>query len=372
MPGGKLKVLALMLCLAGGLAHGAAVVDPAAARRAITQASVVAADAELAGFARAGNVTALASALDRIAIHPALDDVEREWLLDQGLHELARLAPTPEARVTVARLALRPPTVFTQADPEHGAHVTPLYDVGATARFVMRSWERAGARELALADLRAGRGAAVARFAATSGGTRDPVRAGIVDAFQEAPERLIELQRAPILSAIALGRRVDELALVLAERLADAELLELVIGNADAPVALAAVEAVPRTFHRQAALELLASATRRAEIGSAAMLAIGGLAKDDGAARDLLFSAIEDPELGASAAAALAGLSDPGVAAELGRRLRASRSESSRRLYALALRLDPGLAAREELRRFAATRTGSGELQREVQLWLRR
>lgn len=372
MPGRKLFVAALALGLAGAAAHAATVVDPGTARRAITQGPVVAADAELAELARAGRVSDLAGRLDRIAAHPALDPVAREWLLDQGLHELARLAPTPAARATVARLALRPLVVYSKVDPDHGDRTTPIYDVGATARFTMRAWERAGARDLALADLRGARGAVVQRFAATRGGARDPVRAGIVDAFREAPERLIELQRAPILSAIAVGQRVDELALVLALRLADAELLELVIGNADAPVALAAVVAVPRTFNRQTALELLAIATRRAEIGSAAVLAIGELAKDDGAARNLLFEMIEDAELGASAAAALGGLADPAVSAELGRRLRASRTESSRRLYALALRLDPGDAAREELRRFAATRTGSAQLQREVQQWLRR
>jgi hypothetical protein len=65
------------------------------------------------------------------------------------VHALARSAPTPAARDTVARLARRQPRVYTRIDPDHGDRITPLYDAGATARFVLRQWDRAAAREAA-------------------------------------------------------------------------------------------------------------------------------------------------------------------------------------------------------------------------------
>src|ERR1700741_5511179 len=109
MSGGNLRILVCVLCLAGSAARGAPGVHPATARRAVTQAPVVAVDAEFAELARAGQPSEIAVRLDRIAANPALDAIAREWLLGQGLHELARLTPTPGARVTVSRLALRAP-----------------------------------------------------------------------------------------------------------------------------------------------------------------------------------------------------------------------------------------------------------------------
>jgi hypothetical protein len=171
---------------------------------------------------------------------------------------------------------------------------------------------------------------------------------------------------------MSAGRRADELALVLARRLADAEIATLLIGHADARVALDAIRALPAAFDTQTALGLLADASRRAEIASAATLAIGALAAQDGAARSFLYGKVDDAELGPSAAAALASIGDPAVAAEIGRRLRTTSLESSRRLFVLALKLDGGTAAREELRQFAATRQGSAQLRAEVQQWLER
>jgi hypothetical protein len=198
------------------------------------------------------------------------------------------------------------------------------------------------------------------------------VREGIAEAFAAAPLAQIATQRAAILAAITRGATVDELALTLATRLADAELLGAVLGHADAPVALAAVRAAPQAFDRQTAFGLLAAASRRADIASASVLEIGRLAPADAGARAFLFDAIGDPALGPSAAAALAGMGDASVAAEAGRHLRATRSEMRRRMLVLALKLDGSEAARDELRRFAGTRQGSVQLQAEVEQWLQR
>ncbi|MGH8197813.1 MAG: hypothetical protein ACRETI_06550 [Steroidobacteraceae bacterium] len=375
MAGGTARTiaLALALCLGGQASFAARIVDPARARHAITNPAVVATQAQLTALAQDHRATELAARLDLIANDRTIPAVAQEWLLDGGLHALATIEPTPQARATVLRLAARAPIVYTRVDPDHGERVTPLYDVGATARFVLRAWERLGAQAAAQSDLAAGRISAIDRFAGRSGRSDlDPVRAGIADAFKAAPVPQIRGQRAAIAAAVGHGRRVDELALVLAERLRDPELFMLVFGHADASIALAAISSVARTLDPQTSFEVLAAASRRAEIASPAVLEIGRLARNDFLARRFLFDAIAEPDIGPSAAAALATLGDPGVTSELGRRLDAGGSEQSMRLLVLALKLDASATALESLERFAATKTGSAELRKEVRQWLER
>lgn len=367
--GGALTSLisAALLCLAAVPAFAARVIDPAAARRAIAEPTVVATGASLSALAESGRTTELAQRVRSIALDRTLEPVAREWLLDRGLHALARQQPTPEARSVVQQLAGRPPEVFGRIDPDHGDHATPLYDTGATARFVLRAWQRSDARAAAKADLAAGRTQLIERFAASPSG---PVRDGIVEAIDDAPPAQLFVQRNAAAAAMSAGARVDEVALLLARRLADVELASLLIGHADARVALDALRLLPGVLDSQSAFRLLADASRRADIASAAMLAIGRLARQDASARSFLFGRVDDPELGASAATALASIGDPAIAAEIGRRLRAASSDTARRHFVLALQLDGGSSARDELGRFVATGQGSAQLRSEVQKWL--
>ena len=362
--------LAVALGLAAGPALGARLVDPASARRETSAPLVIAQDAELTALAAAGRATDLAARLERIAHDATLPDVAREWLLDRGLHALARTTPTPAARASVARLSASRPLVFARIDPDHGDRATPLYDTGATARFVLREWDRATARGVASAALAAGRTEAVARFAAAPAGS--PAAEGIADAFRSAPPAVVAGQRAAVADALAAGRRVDALALIVAERLADAALFDRVFDYADEPVALEAIPAVTRALDPVSALERLAAASRRADIASAAVLEIGRLAEDDATARRFLLDAVAAPDVGPSAAAALGRLGDPAVSAELGQRLAESRDEAARRRLVLALKLDATPAARAELARFAKSDAGSATLQKEVRQWLER
>jgi hypothetical protein len=363
-------ICALALALgAGGEALAARIVDPASARLAISTPAVATRDAELAALAAAGRATELAARLELIARDPALSDVARDWLLDRGLHALARLAPTGAARAAVARLALRKPVVYTRVDPDHGDRGTPFYDTGATARFVARSWDRSAARAAAQGALAARSARAVLAYA---GETSAPHRAGIADAFRAASPAELASQRAAVAGAIAAGQRVDTLALILAERLADRELFNLVVDYADGPEALAAVAAVSRSLDPASALATLGRASRRADIASAAVLEAGRLAARDGAARSFLFGALADPGTAPSAAAALGGLGDPLVSAEIGRRLAQAQADGERRLLVLALELDGSAAARAELERFAKSGKGSPQLRAKLDRWLGR
>ena len=368
MAGGIVRICALALALGASIpAIAARVVDPAGARQAISLPAVAARDADLAALAARGRSTELAARLDLIAQDDALEAVAQDWLLDRGLHALARLAPSPAARATVTRLTARTPVVYTRVDPDHGERATPLYDAGATARFVLRNWERAAARAAAAAGLAARDTRVVARFADESS---DAARAGTADAFRSAPLAEVAAQRPAIAGAQAAGRRVDALALIAAGRLADPALFGLLIDYADEPEALAAVAAAPRALDSAAALETLAHASRRADIASAAVLAAGRLAAEDPAARRFLFGALSDPGIAPSAAAALGALGDPGVSAEVGRRLAAARTDAERRLLLLALRLDASPGARTELERFARAGKGSPRVQAKAQRWL--
>lgn len=361
---------AIALALTAGTALAVQVVDPATARRAISAPVVAAQDGEIKALAAAGRSTELAARLERIAHDATIPAIAQEWLLDRGLHALARGAPTPAARASVSRLAARRPIVYARIDPDHGDRATPLYDSGATARFVLRQWDRAAARDDAAADIAAGRTAAVARFADAASDVA--VRDGIADAFRAAPPSALAAQRAAVEDALAQGRRADALGLALAERLADAGLFGLVVDYADEPVALAAIPAAVRTLEADAALSLLVRASRRADIASAATLAIGTLAPRDAAAQRFLLEAVAEPDIGASAAAALGRLGEPAVTAEIGRRLDVAADEGTRRRLVLALKLDGSPAARDSLGRFAKGGAGSAPLRQEVRQWLER
>lgn len=371
MAGGTVRICALALALCASTpALGARLVDPASARQAISTPSVATRDAGLAALAAEGRATELAARLELIAHDATLSDVAQEWLLDRGLHALARIEPSTAARATVTRLSSRAPTVYTRADPDHGERrATPLYDAGATARFVLKSWERHAARAAARRDLATRSNLPVAHFADAAS---NPERSGIADAFRAAPTAEIAAQGPAVAAALAQGRRVDALALIVAERLADRELFALLVDYADEREALAALAAARRALDSASALETLVRASRRADIASAAVLEAGRLAANDAAARLFLFEALADSGIAPSAAAALAALRDPGVSAEIGRRLSLARSDGERRLLVLALSLDENPAARAELDRFARSGAGSPQLQAKTRRWLER
>jgi len=373
MTGGIARYFALACAL--GLASLPAlaghVVDPASARQAIENPIVAARDAELSALAAGGRATELAARLELIAHDATLVDVAQEWLLDRGLHSLARIAPTSEARAIVTRLASRAPVVYTRVDPDHGDRATPLYDAGATARFVLRSWGRNDARGTAQAELAAGLTQAVDRYAQHAvEDDRDPVLDGIAEAFRNAPMSELAAQRPAVSSALAQGQRVDAIALILAERFSDPALFDLIFDNAGQPTALTAIPAATRALDASSALAALTRASRRPDAGSAAVLEIGRLAQNDPAARQFLFDALAEPRIAPSAAAALGHISDPAVSAEVGQRLSQARSEDERRLLVLALRLDANPGARAELERFATSGAGSPKLQKMVRQWL--
>ena len=361
--------LALVAIIGGARAHAAQVVDAASVQKAADATAAHAARFKaLADRGAADELVSAIRALPDVAPHGS---IAHEQLLNRGLHELGRLEPTPAARAFVRESARLQPQVYVRVDPDHGSHATPLYDPGATARFVLGKWTRTEARKTALAALAAGQRWPIERFAQQDTAAElDAAQGGVVDAFQELAPRTLATLRDTLAAALNRGERVDELAAVAAERLQDAELFALVFAHADAAVALKAISKASQTLDPAAQFEALRTAAKRPELASAATLQIGRLAGDEARARAHLFEQLTNPGVADSAAAALASLHDAAVASEVGRRLRSEPREDMRRRLALALQLDGSQAARAELERFLEARTGSTQLRKDVSAWL--
>src|SRR6185295_7642615 len=148
----------------------------------------MAADARLTHAMQSSATDTLVAELQSIDADRQLEPVARESLLDRGMHALARLAPTPAARALAGQLKARAPQIYVRADPDHADRAVPLYDIGATARFVLDSWQRSAVRDQTAAALQAGLSTSVDRFARGAGeAERDPGRSGMIDAFAAAP-----------------------------------------------------------------------------------------------------------------------------------------------------------------------------------------
>ena len=345
------------------------VVDSGAVHKALADAAVASEAQRIDALADRQATDALVGALEQLPRIQAKGTIAHEWLLDRGLHALAKVKPTPSARTLLQRIAQEQPQIFVRVDPDHGPHAVPLYDPGATARFVLKTWERTAAREQTAAALLANQTWPIERFAQGEAG-EDPITSGIVDAFRAADASLLARQRDALAAALRNGERVDELAAIAAEKLRDGELYEQVLSAAEPVVALDALKHARTALGDSRALDALIVASRRPPIASAALIEIGAIAREDSRARAYLFETLRDASAGPSAATALASLHDPAVIADLGRQLRANTPDVARRHMALALKLEGSTGSRAQLEQFLATRAGSAKLQKEVRAWL--
>jgi hypothetical protein len=303
----------------------------------------------------------------------ALDDAAREALLDRGIHALARLPPRPASRSFVSELVNREPRVFVLADPEQGPRGVPLYDVGATAKFAQRSWQRLESREAAAAAIVRREARVVEAYAAiVSTPDVDARKAGTLEAFESASTLDLLAFRPVLVASMEAGGHADELLSLFAKRLSDADLYALLFDRAGDGTAVRAIRDVPGVLHADAAVSVLQAAMQRQELASAALLNLAELARTHAGARQLLLETLHHPVHGASAAAGLGKLHDPALAAELGRSLATATVEATRRHIALALQFDGSESARQQLQRFAQSGKGSRELRKEIAAWLAR
>jgi hypothetical protein len=347
------------------------VVSRAAVQETMASAAVVARMQRYAALGDAGATDALVLELQQLQADAALSALARESLLDRGLHELTRVPPTAAGRSLLEDITRRPAGIFVRIDPDHGGQATALYDPAATARFVLRRWDRKAAAQQATAALAANQDGPIGRYARGELPLElDPARAGIADAFSAADTGTLARYRPVLAAALARGDRVDELAAICADRLRDAELYRLLLGQADPAVALQVIGRVPTSLDGETAVDVLIAGSRREPIASASILAMGRIAAESARAREYLFSSLDDAATASSSAAALASLHQADIAAELGRQLQSRKPDSARRARALALQLDGSDAARAQLEAFVRTKSGPARLQKEVSTWL--
>jgi hypothetical protein len=338
---------AIMAAALAGAPARAAVLEPGAAHAA---AHLAAAEAYAERIAATGDAAALLRLAHDAQSDSALPAPARERVLYLCALALADADVEAGAEAAtdalLALLAARPTNVEVWQYDGPARFAVPLYDVAAAARYAQRRRVERRAIDVALAGIARGSDTPLAQYDAAAGAPAE--QRAILAAFAHADADALLAYRDRLYLAAANGTEVGVAALV-AGRLADVELMRAALEHADAPTALDIVRGVRTSFPEAEAVDLLAAATTRADVGSAALLEIGRLAASMPRARALLFAALAQPASGGSAAAALGAAHDPDIAAELLDWVRTQQDVARARRGVLALRLDASPAARAAL-----------------------
>lgn len=261
----------------------------------------------LLALTRDGHSGALHAALDTLLAGPA-DAAGRESRLLDYARRLRETPPSPAGRAALGRLLDYRSQVFDPPpDPRAGVRL-PRYRVADAARGTLALWQRQAA-DKALSGL-------AARLAR---GLRDPLLLGHTLLASDSASGLALLPRA------------------------------LDLAPADA-------------------LTALGIATGNSRLASAAVLAVGRLARQHSPARQRLLDWLADPLLGDSAAEALARLAEPALLPALAARYRTAPALRARILSLLTRSRAPGAGAL--LRQLALDPVTPAELRAKLQPWL--
>jgi hypothetical protein len=312
-------------------------------------------------LAAAADVTGLTSHLQVLKSDSELDDPTREKLLRETLLVIAEFKPDASTRDSVRALNSYQSKAYIWRS-EHGHREKELlYDVAAAARFAEARWEENESFRSASIELTNDGHNIVDRYTRAS----SIEKRGIEEAFRTADTSSIERQRGMLIARLRSGEAVGPLSLVVARRLADTELYAAVLEYADSATALDAIAQLPLDSTELNSLSLLETATTRADIRSAALLAIGRRVDRSPAAADALFAKL-GTDGGASAATALARSADPASIDRLAEVLGSDAPELERRHALLGLRLARTVQAERHLAVFEADPDAPAVLVREV------
>lgn len=301
---------------------------------------------------------------------PALNDVEREALLYDGVLALSALT-TPDRGLaeTLARLSRMEAVSMTTLREGRHTVLVPTFDVASAARVTQRHWRRLKAREEIVARLSLGRHPIPER-------TGDPdidqdLARGVELATSTLPiAALYRLQPAlleayPTRPELAAGIR--ELAL----RTGDSSLLVLLAQTAPSIEALKLLRLQPDALASQDMIRVLDAMRERDDLASAAILKMGTLLDHDPAIADTLIGLLEDKQHGGSAAAALARHGGGNDLVRLSGVVVGQPDSMAGNRALMALRLSEKPAARDQLERLANDPRLSADKQAEVSQWLR-
>ncbi len=308
-------------------------------------------DLELTELTNAGRTDDVTARLRKVASNPELSTAARERLLERGALLLGTLSSQPQARAFLDKLENHQPATWVWLEEGGRRSAVPLFDPAAAARVAKRTW-LANEAELSVRKLLlAGDPDIVTHLEKLS----DAQRRGAAAAIATVPPDLLQPLRWDLIAALERQRPIDAIAATVAAQTADTELAMAVIAHAQPRVARGMLARLTASFPADQTLLLLSRSLDRPEIASNALLLLAQLGADSAEARQLIWAQLADPDNGSSAAAALARLSDPHFAARAAAvAIDDTAPDLFRRRALLALCLDAGGAAQDQLHRVAA------------------
>lgn len=307
---------------------------------------------------------ALAAHIEALEHNGVLNDAARIQQMYDALIAIADLPPDRSVEPLLERHAkagYRLPGFRT--DDGHRTAIT-THDTAAAARFAQQQWARQRGRIMAQVALAARTGAFDFRAS-------EATLAGYAQAFAKASDTELAVTRSGIAAALSEGAAVEPLTLILVERLKDMELANLLLAQGRPELLIHMLQRIAKAFPADDAVPLLAAATTRPELASAAVARIGRLSVKSHVAHDWLLEHFADEKLGPSAAAALAATGDPIAIAAMADTLHGSKDVLTRSRAALGLKLADTRAARDALKRFADDPDAPASLRAQVREWLR-
>jgi hypothetical protein len=287
----------------------------------------------------------------------------REQILHDFALRLRDEEASPAGRRALERLVGYRSEVFVQVE-ERGTARMPLWRVSGVAQGTLTLWSQTAETR----ELRARLASRTLELSSLSLVESSP--APLVAALETAPLEDLRAYRDALAVEAPSTPQLMPAAAVVALRLRDVALCQVVIDGSDRSAAMQVLTSLVSSFPAPQALSLLQAASTSDDLGSVAILQIGRLAAARPAARAFLLGRLADPTHGGSAAGALAQLADPAIVQQVAERLEGTQDATLQRKAVLMLMLDGSAAARQSLSRFGARNDVPEPLRREILQWL--
>ncbi len=364
-----LAIAILFLAAAGSAAAADNYLSQTAAIRIANSDRAETAVAAMKQLAAAGALDQLVYEIDRTTVRTDITIVEQDRLIIEGLRLLSTLVPTDSAWQLADSLAATVPRIHVLHEEGRG-RTTPLYDIGAQARWLRRHWLSERAHNEALARIRAADPAVLDVFDKSL--SPDPVaseRNGVERAFRSADSNKLLSYRDDVILRLYSGDPVEDIAIRLARELSDKEIFAAVARSGKPEVAVRMMGEV-RTYLTPAdSFDVLQIGAARDETASAAILAMTSLVLALPGASEFLITQLANPDRGPSAATALARAGDGATILRLRAILNSGKDGPAERHAVLALRLNNSTAARAALESYLDDPQVSTRLKQEMSEW---
>lgn len=285
------------------------------------------------------DVKSLVHVISRIDGDSSYDIPVREHLVEAGVIAMSRIEPDAAAWQLISGLKNRSVVTYMRMSDEHGSVVVPLYDLAAAAAFTERVWRIADAEKQVGLDLEHGRWRIAGYFEPHKDYSLNAWQSGTARAFDGASIQSLLVHKSALIAALKQGLRVDDLVLLSALRLKDAELFNALANHGEDRVLLRAIGAAGSVLPANDLQVFLVASTQNTHALSAATLEIGMLALVSDDALSWLASQLGDQRAGSSAALALARISDDRVFDQVREAIVGNGSALTKLRAALVLRL---------------------------------